>query len=82
MLAYNKDYYLFLLTLLSWEKFPLRHPLTCERTGPLQAPGRCRGSRRVVLKAAPFIGEQRGVLLKAVCKPTFAVRSRDKEFEA
>ena len=48
----------------------------------LQAPGRCRGSRRVVLKAAPFIGEQRGVLLKAVCKPTFAVRSRDKEFEA
>ena len=52
------------------------------RVGLLQAPGRCRGSRRVVLKAAPFIGEQRGVLLKAVCKPTFAVRSRDKVFEA
>ena len=48
----------------------------------LQAPGRCRGSRRVVLKAAPFIGEQHGVLLKALCKRTFAVRFRDKEFEA
>ena len=48
----------------------------------LQAPGRCRGSRRVVLKAAPFIGDQRGVLLKALCKPIFVVRSRDKEFEA
>ena len=47
-----------------------------------QAPGRCRGSKSVVLKTAHFIGEQRGVLLKAVCKPTFAVRSRDKEFEA
>ena len=48
----------------------------------LQALGRCRGSRRVVLKAAPFIGDQRGVLLKTLCKPTFAVRSHDKEFEA
>ena len=44
--------------------------------------GRCRESRRVVLKAAPFIGDQRGVLLKALCKPTFAVRFRDKEFDA
>ena len=40
----------------------------------------CTG--RVVLKAAPFIGDQRGVLLKALCKPIFVVRSRDKEFEA
>ena len=47
-----------------------------------QAPGRRRVSRRVVLKAAPFIGDQRGVLLKALCKPIFVVRSRDKEFEA
>ena len=36
----------------------------------------------MVLKAAPFIGEQRGVLLKALCKPTFAVRLRDKQFDA
>ena len=48
----------------------------------LQVPGCCRGSRRVVLKAAPFIEEQRGVLLKALCKLTFAVRFRDKEFDA
>ena len=36
----------------------------------------------MVLKAAPFIGDQRGVLLKALCKLIFVVRSRDKEFEA
>ena len=49
---------------------------------PLQGPGRCRGSRRVVLKAALVIGDQCGVLLKALCKPTFAVRFRDKELDA
>ena len=43
----------------------------------LQAPGRCRGSSRVVLKAAPGIGDQRGVLLKALRKPIFVVRSRN-----
>ena len=35
-----------------------------------------------MLKAAPFIGDQRGVLLKALCKPIFVERSRDKDFEA
>ena len=53
-----------------------------ERGPVTQVPGCCRGSRRVVLKAAPFIEEQRGVLLKALCKPTFAVRFLDKEFDA
>ena len=36
----------------------------------------------MVLKAAPFIGDQRGVLLKALRKPIFVVRSLEKEFEA
>ena len=43
----------------------------------LQAPGRCRGSSRVVLKAAPGIGDQRRVLLKPLRKPIFVVRSRN-----
>ena len=41
---------------------------------PLQAPGRCRGSGRVVLKAAPGIGDQRRVLLIALRKPLQAAR--------
>ena len=45
--------------------------------GLLQAPGRCRGSSRVVLKAAPGIGDQRRVLLKPLHKPIFVVRSRN-----
>ena len=49
--------------------------------GLLQAPGHCRGSSRVVLKAAPGIGNQRRVLLKALPKPIFVVRAREKEFE-
>ena len=36
----------------------------------------------MVLKADPFIGDQRGVLLKALRKPVVVVRSRAKEFEA
>ena len=47
------------------------------RPEPLQAPGRCRGSSRVVLKAAPGIGDQRRVLLKPLRKPIFVVRSRN-----
>ena len=43
----------------------------------LQALGRCRGSSRVVLKAAPGIGDQRRVLLKPLHKPIFVVRSRN-----
>ena len=43
----------------------------------LQAPGRCRGSSRVVLKAAPGIGDQRRVLLKPLRKTIFVVRSRN-----
>ena len=43
----------------------------------LQAPGRCRGSSRVVLKTAPGIGDQRRVLLKPLRKPIFVVRSRN-----
>ena len=52
------------------------------RPWSLQAPGRCRGSRRVLLEAAPFIEDQRGVLLKALCKSIFVVRYPDKDFEA
>ena len=37
----------------------------------LQAPGRCRGSSRVVLKAAPGIGDKRRVLLEALRNPIF-----------
>ena len=65
-----------------WEGVACQGSLLTRRFEPLQALGCCRESRRLVLKAAPFIGDQRGVLLKALCKPIFVVRSRDKEFEA
>ena len=35
----------------------------------LQAPGRCRGSSRVLLEAAPDIGDQRRVCLKRCANP-------------
>ena len=52
-------------------------PLPVFFTRLLQAPGRCRGSSRVVLKAAPGIGDQRRVLLKPLRKTIFVVRSRN-----
>ena len=50
--------------------------------GPVTVTRRQQGVKESGAKAAPFIGDQRGVLLKALCKPTFAVRFRDKDFDA